>query len=448
MFRILLRYVASAAGVALLLVGLNLVFFVIWVVQAGRATQIEYRITDIADGLVKHNGEYVLSDLGQEAIGRRYAWAMLLDERGDVIWSLKLPKEIKSHYSVPEVASFTHWYLEDYPVYVWRHSDGLLVLGSPKGSAWKIGVELPQIVMAHAVEWLLALVGVNALAAVLLALLLGLRLFGSLRVLAKGIEGLSEQKSLALPTGGILGDLAEKLNQASQELKRQEAALQKRDNARLMWIAGVSHDIRTPLSMVMGHASQLEENGQLSQGEREQARIIRQQSEKIKKLVNDLNLASKLEYDMQPFEMGKICGAELARSVTADFYNNGLEEPYSIELDIAAEAGRSAFVGDEALMRRALANLINNCIQHNPDGCRVRVVVEQTQEACVVCVADNGAGFPEEVLQALKSGQNPAHGLGLTLVRHIVKAHGGTAHFDNLETGCQVSLQLPLAWEG
>ena len=62
----------------------------------------------------------------------------------------------------------------------------------------------------------------------------------------------------------------------------------------------VSHDIRTPLSMVMGYAGQIEDNESLPESERKKARIIRQQSTKMKNLINDLNLASKLEYNMQP----------------------------------------------------------------------------------------------------------------------------------------------------
>ena len=77
--------------------------------------------------------------------------------------------------------------------------------------------------------------------------------------------------------------------------------------------------IRTPLSMVMGYASQLEDNPHLSSDEREQARIIRRQSEKIKTLVNDLNLASKLEYEMQPLRTDSIVPAALVRGVVAEF---------------------------------------------------------------------------------------------------------------------------------
>ena len=88
------------------------------------------------------------------------------------------------------------------------------------------------------------------------------------------------------------------INKTSERLIRQEADLNRRDSARTEWIAGVSHDIRTPLSLVMGYASQLEEDDNLPPEAREKAAVIRSQSERIKSLVSDLNLASKLEYAM------------------------------------------------------------------------------------------------------------------------------------------------------
>ena len=74
----------------------------------------------------------------------------------------------------------------------------------------------------------------------------------------------------------------------------------KRDQARSDWINGISHDIRTPLSVVMGYASQMESDGSLGERQREQAGIIRRQSETIRSLVGDLNLTMRLDYEMQP----------------------------------------------------------------------------------------------------------------------------------------------------
>ena len=67
--------------------------------------------------------------------------------------------------------------------------------------------------------------------------------------------------------------------------------------ARANWISGISHDIRTPLSMVLGYSSSLETNNTLNAEQQEKVAAIRQQATKIKYLIEDLNLTAKLEYE-------------------------------------------------------------------------------------------------------------------------------------------------------
>lgn len=83
----------------------------------------------------------------------------------------------------------------------------------------------------------------------------GLHFYRSLRPLAAGIEDLAKEESIHLQEKGMTGELAEKLNQTSERLERQKAVIEARDTAQTNWIAGVSHDIRTPLSMIMAMPS-------------------------------------------------------------------------------------------------------------------------------------------------------------------------------------------------
>lgn len=453
MIKILSRYVLSAAGVALILLIINFAILVTWSVQTGKLAQKDYSISQLSDGLTKTGGVYTLSKSVQETIKTRFQWAMLLDYDGRVIWRENLPSDVPLTYSVSDVAGFTHWYLKDYPVYVWRHPDGLFVLGCEKGSVWKHGIEMPQKVMDNTLVWIPAVLILNGLAAMLLALLFGLRLFRSLSPLAKGIEDMAEKSPVELSTRGILGDLAKGINKTSARLTKQASALSKRDNARTTWIAGISHDIRTPLSMVMGYASQLEEDAELPKSKRDQAGVIRSQSERIKVLISDLNLASKLEYDMQPLRLDFVALAPLLRIVTAEFLNSGLENSYSIDVVINKNAQNAKIIGDEELLRRAVSNLITNSIRHNPKGCSIKITLDKGVTNCSLSVSDNGIGFMHEMLDNLNHSKNAVqlqnHGLGLIIVRQIVKAHVGTTQLCNLpEGGCRVELCLPLSHAG
>lgn len=450
MMKILSRYVLSAAGIAIILLIINFAVLAAWTVQSGKIAQKDYSVSQLANGLTKSDGIYTLSRSVKKEIERQYQWVMLLSDDGNVIWSENLPSDVPLKYSVADVAGFTRWYLNDYPVYVWLHPDGLFVLGSARDSVWKHNIEMPQKVMDNTLVWIPAVLILNGVAAVLLALLFGLRLFRSLKPLAKGIEDMAEKIPVELSTRGLLGDLAAGINKTSSQLTKQEAALNKRDNARTTWIAGVSHDIRTPLSIVMGYSSQLEDNPDLPQSKREQAGIIRRQSERIKTLVSDLNLASKLEYDMQPLRQDSVALAPLLRFVAADFLNSGLSDNYSVDITISENAQNAMVCGDEELLRRAVCNLIANSIRHNPNRCDIKVILAKGLGNCSLSVSDNGVGFTQEMLNNLNHPKSSArlgnHGLGLTIVRQIIKAHGGTTEFRNLpEGGCTIVLCLPVS---
>ena len=71
----------------------------------------------------------------QDILIQTDTWAMLLDDNGTVIWQNNLPKELPLEYSATDIAIFSKWYLNDYPVKVWKHSDGLLVIGFQPGTS-------------------------------------------------------------------------------------------------------------------------------------------------------------------------------------------------------------------------------------------------------------------------------------------------------------------------
>ncbi|MDK2980873.1 MAG: hypothetical protein PWQ55_1220 [Chloroflexota bacterium] len=446
--RILVRYLASAVGIALALLVVNFVVLFAWLMHMISIEPDQYSISKMAENLTQQNGVYHMDTATNAIIADRYQWAMLLDDSGQVVWGQNLPEDFPDAFTVPQVASFTRWYLEDYPVYVWQRLDGLFVLGDQQHSVWKYNMEFPMVVIDHAEAWIPAALLVNALLALGIALIFGLRMFRSLKPLAQGIQELSDKKAVALPAKGLFREIAGSINKASDHLIRQEEALQKRDTARTQWIAAVSHDIRTPLSLVMGYASELEENPRLEEGEREQAAIIRRQSQRIKTLLNDLNLTSKLEYDMQPLRLGAVFLPGLVRRVGADFMNNLADEPYRITVEIDEGAQLAEIVGDEALLNRALTNLLNNSLQHNPDGCSIQIVLEKHDPFFVITVRDDGVGFSEQQCRAFNQdaveNEQPKSGLGLVIVRQVLRAHGGRAECHNLPAGgCEVKLALP-----
>ena len=263
----------------------------------------------------------------------------------------------------------------------------------------------------------------------------------------QGIQNLSHGKAEHLAEQGELAEINAGLNRAADYMRQ-------KDNTRAEWIRGVSHDIRTPLSMVLGYASELEDDGNLPPDARKQAGIIRRESEKMKRLIDDLNLTTKLEYALQPVHFQDMDWVETSRQAVSEVLNSGLDSRYEIVF-AEMQPGRSLhLLGDDGLLRRMLDNLIRNSITHNPHGCRISVSVGEEKGHCLCIVSDDGIGIEPERLKVLNRGdditstqgsdEKNEHGLGLKLVMQIVKAHRGTVSFsDSTPHGLEVRISLP-----
>lgn len=445
--KIVLRYILSAAGVTILLLLINFVILISWVASSTKYTDFNYNISKISDGLIKKNNEFILSNESSFAIDNKYKWAMLLNDDGQVIWNRNIPSDLPLEYTSSDVASFTKWYLNDYPVKVWKHDCGLFILGNDKNTIWKLGLEIPEKLLNNSSKWLLLSLIINFTVAMFLAFLFGIRFFNSLRILVKGMDDMAKKKPVFLKIKGVLKDFANNINNTSNELLIQEKLIEQRDLARNNWITGVSHDIRTPLSMIMGYSSELENNIKFSDEERKQFAIIRAQSEKIKQLINDLNLTVKLEYDMQPFNVKPFFVSEIIRKVVVEHLNNWCDEKYNLHLSISDAAQTHIINGDSRLFERSLNNIIGNSIKHNKLGCNIYINVKMANLYCLIEIKDNGIGFKEDILKNLnfcnEIPSGTSHGIGLFIVKQIVKVHNGNINFKNWENGSKITLYFP-----
>ena len=87
------------------------------------------------------------------ALDGKNQWAMLIDDSGDVIWSYHKPDEIPDHYTMRDVAAFTRWFIDDYPVRTRIRDDGLLVIGAPEFSLQRYSVEIPTNTITPTLFW-------------------------------------------------------------------------------------------------------------------------------------------------------------------------------------------------------------------------------------------------------------------------------------------------------
>lgn len=414
--RLIRRYVLATAGIILVVVALLLGMTIYAGVRYNGASDSVQKVGALAEALhpTADGLQWDAAHTPAEWM-HGYAWAMVLDEDGNVIWQQDLPEALNHRYTASDIAVFSRWYLADYPVQCWAADYGLFVAAEPVNSQWKYNITAPQARME-------AMVG--------------------------GLDTLAQGGAVQLPTTGFAGELAEKLNETGEQLRRRNEIIARRDTARTDWIAGVSHDIRTPLALILGWGEQLQQDEALPAAARQKAAGICTQSEKIRSLIGDLNLTSKLQYGAQPLRRKAVTVGPFLRRCAAEFYESPAAGDSTLELELTQAAEHTVVQADEALLLRAIENLLHNTVGHNAVPVHVTIRADAADGMLTIQVTDDGQGYPPAVLavlQAGETGENPPHILGLHVVEQILAAHGGTAAFAQaLPHGAAAALTLPL----
>ncbi len=456
--KLIRRFVGILFVSFILIVVLNIVIlFVVGSRQTSSGSP--YTTADeIGEALKKTGNGYRLDEEHCSVLERENVWAILIDnDTHTVIWNTdNLPTGIPLQYSLSDISDITIGYLNDYPTYVGDADDGIVVLGYPANRYWKsmyptwdydFIAKLPQTVLSALL--------CNLILIFLIYLTVTGKLIRSVNPIIAGIKSLTTKERLHIKEMGVFSEVASSVNQAAELLQAQERMLEKKEAARANWIAGVSHDIRTPLSMVMGYAGQLRENTHLTEEEQQKAAAIVRQSKRMQNLINDLNLASKLEYNMQPIHPKKENLIAIVRQVVVDFINTDIDGRHPIEWKTDAAFSLCPVNADRDLIKRAIGNLIQNSINHNEQGCSIYVSIGVQNGQCTVTVADDGIGATDEQIKKLDSAPHymvcdenvteQRHGLGLLIVKQIAAAHGGkTAIGHSSYGGFCVTLTLPM----
>jgi signal transduction histidine kinase len=446
--KLIRRFLGLLILSSFLLLVFNILAIVIIGIQQNRGGSPWFLASQTAQAITaQKKGTYTLSYEMAEKLIKNRAWAILIDNNTHkIIWQTDdLPEEIPKEFSLSDIASLTRGYLKDYPTFTGAGKAGLTVVGFPKTSYWKhMYNSWDYNFIAHLPQIFLCVLAGNILIIFLIYFFANTKLIKSLKPLLEGIQDLPDEKGVYLPEKGIMSEIAANINRTSEILKGKNSQLKKKDTARANWIAGVSHDIRTPLSMVMGYAGQLEEDMKLPLETRKKAAAIRHQSERMKNLIQDLNLASKLEYNMQPVNLENINAVAIVRQAVVDFMNLELME-YPVIWTTEEKFSKCMIKGDKALFKRAIANLIQNAMNHNKEGCSIYISVEEREGHCLIKIEDDGIGTDESTLLRLNNAPHymvcddntteQMHGLGLLIVKQIIAAHNGRVLIGNSPYG-------------
>ncbi|MCI8826913.1 MAG: HAMP domain-containing histidine kinase [Lachnospiraceae bacterium] len=456
--RLIRRFISIMLLSSVLLIILNFALLVIYTISQIPNSYPWMTAEEVADNLSQNNNQYVLSEDTELKLENSNVWAVFIDnETKQVVWKTEnLPETVPVSYSVSDIASLTRGYIDGYPTFTGEAENGLIVLGYPRDSFWKhMWPSWDYNLIANLPKTVLSVLVINIALIFIIYVIANSKLLKSVKPIVSGIQSLPTKEAVSIKEKGLLSELAVSINKTSEILQSQNRQLRKKETARANWIAGVSHDIRTPLSMVMGYAGQLENDRRLPEDACKKAAVIVKQSERMRNLINDLNLASKLEYNMQPVSLTRQNLIAVIRQVVVDFINMDIDDRHPIKWKTDEALTVCPASIDKDLMKRAVSNLVQNCINHNERGCHIFIGVMVEESNCIIVVDDDGIGVTEEQVEKLNHSPHymvcdentleQRHGLGLLIVKQIMAAHGGTVNIGHSSYGgFSVKLILPI----
>jgi signal transduction histidine kinase len=220
------------------------------------------------------------------------------------------------------------------------------------------------------------------------------------------------------------------------------------------FVANVSHELRTPLALIRLYAETLE-LGRLSAKEKYQEyfRIIREESERLTALINNILDFSRIEAGRKEYEFKETNLAELVHSTLESYRFQIQQNGFAFEENIAADIPPVNV--DREAIARSLLNLVNNALKYSKDQKYIGVSLYRSNGSVNLEVRDHGIGIPvneqEKIFEKFyRCGDPLVHnvkgsGLGLSLVRHIARAHGGDVRVESApEKGSKFTIALPL----
>jgi two-component system OmpR family sensor kinase len=241
---------------------------------------------------------------------------------------------------------------------------------------------------------------------------------------------------------GMLGhvDAALRARQASENKVRQ-------------FVADASHELRTPLASIRGYAELTRRGGHdLPDDVTHSMARVESEAVRMTSLVEDLLLLARLD-EGRELEKRPVDLTRLLMNCISDAYAAGPEHDW----DLDAPEDSISILGDEQRIHQVLANLLTNARVHTPEGTSVTVSLAKENGTVVITVADNGPGIAPSVQPVLferfaradssRSRIAGSTGLGLSIVRAVVEAHGGTVSVTSEPGATAFRLEFPVTGE-
>lgn len=468
----------------LILVLLGVSYMVIMISMAKRySDETTQRLNaNVASHMLLEVTPFVDGKVNEEALGKIMHSMMavnpslevyLLDPQGKILSFVVLDKKVKLQYvSVEPIAAF----LED-------KGKSLIYGDDPRNpgestifsatSVYERGTHLGYVYMILASEEVetiatalqesyLLKIGVQSFiltlaAAFIIGVLVLWLLMKSLHNIIEIVKKFSEgdlNPRIPVHSKGELAQLSMTVNTMADTILRNMEELKEVDKLRRDLIANISHDIRTPISIIHGYIETLimKHDSLDTQKQQEYMQTIIKSTERLKRLMTDLFELSKLESRQIKPKMERFFMFDLLQDLSRKY--KLLAQERNIDLETELPSKMTVVCADIALIERVLQNLIDNALNYTPEKGKVKIKMEEVSRQVHVSVMNTGSGIATEDLPKIfdryykveNNKTNRGTGLGLAIVKNILEIHDADIRVESERQGETIfSFNLPLA---
>ncbi|RPJ26541.1 MAG: HAMP domain-containing protein [Chloroflexi bacterium] len=234
---------------------------------------------------------------------------------------------------------------------------------------------------------------------------------------------------------------------------RDVTQLKEIDTLKSDFVSTVSHDLRSPLTLMRGYATMLEMAGELNEQQKSYTKMIVQGVDSMAKLVSNLLDLGRIDFGVG-LQVESISVLDILERVTSSLQMQAKQKQISLGMEIPKDLPPT-MEADPALLQQAIYNLVENALKYTPEGGEVTIRLQTTASVLIFAVQDSGIGIPGSDLPRLFEkfyrGTNRealtkrGTGLGLAIVKSIAERHGGKVWAESeLGKGSTFYLQIPL----
>lgn len=259
------------------------------------------------------------------------------------------------------------------------------------------------------------------------------------------VEGDDEFSSMAANLNKMVEDLKELMDK-ERESERTKNEL----------ITNVAHDLRTPLTSIIGYLELLSGDVKLEpEIQKKYINIAYVKTKRLEKLIEDLFGFTKMNYGKLSMHVGQVDVVKLLSQLLEEFYPSFVDKNLSYELQ--SNVPVKVITADGNLLARLFDNLINNAIKYGADGKRIMVKLHADDEIVTVSVINYGYVIPADELPLIfnkfhrveqsRSTNTGGTGLGLAISKNIVDMHGGTITVTSDLSGTVFTVKLKVNFD-